>query len=255
MDSLQAATILYEPDLILVTETKIVGKTNIKIKGYNEKILRNRVSSGGGILIAKRNESKINMLAIKIHEEHEQMWIKLNNNIIAVVYGLIETRVDIKVIEDWYFELEKQYSTVQDQNVIIIGDINAHVGNDYLGITGNHEGMNKSGERARSFMERRDLTLINNTSICNGKWTREDPSGSKSILDLVITNRTMTEQVQKMVIDEDHKYKMSRKKKKGKTVTEIKSDHNTILVEINLEVVKPHKQTLKTWNIKNEESW
>ena len=195
------------------------------------------------------------MLAIKIHEEHEQMWIKFNNNIIAVVYGLIETRVDIKVIEDWYFELEKQYSTVQDQNVIIICDINAHVGNDYLGITGNHEGINKSGEIARSFMERRDLTLINNTSICNGKWTREDPSGSKSILDLVITNRTMTEQVQKMVIDEDHKYKMSRKKKKGKTVTEIKSDHNTILVEINLEVVKPHKQTLKTWNIKNEESW
>ena len=255
LNSLQAATILYEPDLILLTETKIVGKTDINIKGYKEKILRNRTNSGGGILIAKRNESKINMVAIKIHEEHEQMWIKINNIIIALVYGLIESRTDIKVIEDWYYELEKQYSAVQDQNVIIIGDINAHVGNDHLGVTGNHEAINKSGEIVRSFMERRDLTLLNNTPVCNGRWTREDPSGSKSILDLVITNINMTEQVQKMIVDEEHNYKVSRKKRIGKTDCEIKSDHNTILIEINTEEEKIHKQVLKTWNIKNEESW
>ena len=54
INSLTAATLLYQPELIIITESHIVGKTNITIKGYREKILRNRKSKGGGILIAKK---------------------------------------------------------------------------------------------------------------------------------------------------------------------------------------------------------
>ena len=69
--------------------------------------MRNRTERGGGILVAKRNGAEFNLLAIKIHTDHEQMWLKVNDTILAVVYGPIESRVDISVIEDWYFELIK----------------------------------------------------------------------------------------------------------------------------------------------------
>ena len=52
LDSLQAAALLYEPDLIMLVETHIVGKSKINIRGYKETIVRNRKSNGGGLLIA-----------------------------------------------------------------------------------------------------------------------------------------------------------------------------------------------------------
>ena len=217
--------------------------------------MRNRTERGGGILVAKRNGAEFNLLAIKIHTDHEQMWLKVNDTILAVVYGPIESRVDISVIEDWYFELEKEYSTYQDEKVLIIGDINAHVGNDHLGVEGNHEQTNKSGVILRSFLDRRDLSLVNNSEKCTGKWTREDPSGAKSILDLVIGNNIMINQIRKMKIDEDHKYKISRKKKRGKSFQIVKSDHNTILIEIDIEYSKVNKVVNKIWNIRDEKAW
>ena len=183
------------------------------------------------------------------------MWLKVNDTILAVVYGPIESRVDISVIEDWYFELEKEYSTYQDEKVLIIGDINAHVGNDHLGVEGNHEQTNQSGVILRSLLDRRDLSLVNNSEKCTGKWTREDPSGAKSILDLVIGNNIMINQIRKMKIDEDHKYKISRKKKRGKSFQIVKSDHNTILIEIDIEYSKVNKVVNKIWNIRDEKAW
>ena len=67
-------------------------------------------------------------------------------------------------------------------------DFNAHVGCDENGIKGNHNKVNKSGEILRSLIQRRSLHLMNNSKICTGKWTREDPNGTKSILDMVIAN-------------------------------------------------------------------
>ena len=253
--SLEAATLIYKPDVILIAESHIRGKTTICLKGYNEKVLRNRKHNGGGLLIAKRNDSNINLLTLEIHEEHEHLWVKINNIIIALVYGYIESRTDMTTIEDWYFELEKSYSKWQDQNVMIIGDINAHIGNDEQGIEGNDEKINKSGEIIRSFIERRDLKIMNNDNICTGKWTREDPNGGKSILDLVISNNNLSNLITKMNIDEDHKLKLLRKKKKSTKVIDVKSDHNTITIEISVQKENSKNKKSKLWNIKNEDAW
>ena len=253
--SLEAATLIYKPDVILIAESHIRGKTTISIKGYNEKGLRNRKNNGGGLLIAKRNDSNINLLTLEIHEEHEHLWVKINNIVIALVYGYIESRTDMTTIEDWYFELEKSYSKVQDQNVMIIGDMNAHIGNDLQGIEGNDSKINKSGEILRSFTDRRDLIIINNDNKCTGKWTREDPNGGKSILDLVISNNHLMNLIKKVNIDEEHKLKLLRKKKKGPKYIDVKSDHNTITIEISIQKETSYNQKYKLWNIKNENSW
>ena len=179
----------------------------------------------------------------------------MNNLIIALVYGYIETRTDIKIIEDWYFELEKTYSKWQDDQILIIGDINAHIGNDCLGVEGNTSKVNKSGEILRSFVERRELTIINNTDICCGKWTREDPKGGKSILDLAICNQNLIGQITKMSIDEDHKLKLIRRKKKASQYIDVKSDHNSITLEVIIDEENTKNQQTKYWNIKDENGW
>ena len=179
----------------------------------------------------------------------------MNNLIIALVYGYIETRTDIKIIEDWYFELEKTYSKWQDDQILIIGDINAHIGNDCLGVEGNTSKVNKSGEILRSFVERRELTIINNTDICCGKWTREDPKGGKSILDLAICNQNLIGQITRMSIDEDHKLKLIRRKKKASQYIDVKSDHNSITLEVIIDEENTKNQQTKYWNIKDENGW
>ena len=179
---------MYEPDLILIVETKTTGKTSLNIKGYREKITRNRKDNGGGILIAKKDDSKINLLAIKIHETKEHVWVKVNNITIALIYAPIESQTKSEEIEEWYYELEKEYAIWQNEKVILMGDFNAHVGSDENGIDGNHNNVNKSGEILRSLIQRRNLHLMNNSKKCTGKWTREDPNGTKSILDMIIAN-------------------------------------------------------------------
>ena len=239
----------------MIVETHAVGKTSININGYKEKIIRNRNSKGGGILIAKRDEAKINMIAVKIHETYEQVWVKINNSIFAVVYAPIESRTEPAEIEEWYYELEKDYSIWQEEQVIIVGDLNSHIGNDHLGIQGNHKNISKSGEILRSLVERRNLTIMNNTNICSGKWTREDPSGSKSIIDMILTNNQASPNIQKIQIDEEHNYKLSRVKRSKSNKTVIKSDHNTILIEINKNSEQIPNQKSKIWNIKSTEAW
>ena len=91
-----------KPDIVIITETQITGKANIKIKGYNEKILRNRKQKGGGIMIAIRDNTNLKMIAMHIDEEHEQMWVKVNEYVIGIVYGMIESRTEKSKIEEWY---------------------------------------------------------------------------------------------------------------------------------------------------------
>ena len=65
--------------------------------------------------------------------------------------------------------------------------------------------------------------------MCEELWTREDPNGTKSVLDLVIVNENMVKCIKKMTIDEEHIYKLSSIRKVNDKYQETKSDHNTIL--------------------------
>ena len=60
-DSLQVSCEMYKPDIIIITETHLTGRTTVNIRNYKEKITRNRKTKGGGIMVAKRDDQyKIN---------------------------------------------------------------------------------------------------------------------------------------------------------------------------------------------------
>ena len=89
--------------------------------------------------------------------------------------------------------------------ILLVGDMNAHVGNDENGIAGNNEKIGRNGKEYRRFWKEKDLILCNNTTKCNGKWTRVN-GDSKAILDLTVATRDAFTMVQTIEIDENNKY-------------------------------------------------
>ena len=246
-----------KPDIIVFAETNLKGKNTLKIKGFKETAYRNPKQKVGGLLIATNEKSKIEMIILDINEKYEHLWAKITVNkqtfVIGVVYGIAnETTINKEEIEEWHEQLEQNYIKYANNKVMIIGDFNAHIGNDEEGIEGNLKKKNKNGRLLREFVKRQNLTIINKQQKCTGKWTREDPKGTRSIIDYVISNWEMNEIINSMKIDDEHQHKITRyQKKKGKPVA-TPSDHNTIFVEIE-EETKVQITKEKRWNYNNEE--
>ena len=197
------------------------------------------------------------MITTNISEKSEQMWVEITCGqqkfMIAICYGLSESRCSEEEIEEWYYELERQYAVNIEKPVIIIGDMNAHVGNDSMGIPENTNIISRNGTKLRDLNTRRQLTLMNASNKCKGLWTREDPNGTKSAIDLVLANEEMQPIIKRMKIDEEGEWKLSRYRKILGEQQEKQTDHNTIIVELNLSRgITTTKTTI--WNLRNEEA-
>ena len=171
-----------------------------------------------------------------------------------MAYSLIETRNEKEHIKDWWYNLRNQYSQNQEQNVIILGDFNSHIGNDNEGMAGNDPEINTNGEQLRALIENRNLHLVNKMNICKGKWTRNDPKGKKSILDMIIINNNMLDKIQSMLIDEEENYQIVRYKKADGKTTEVKTDHKTIILEIKDQYEQLNVSKKVRWNFTNEQN-
>ena len=66
-----------QPDIMILVETKLAGKSCFKIDGYNQVIQRNRKELGGGLLIAVKNNTGIEMIILNIEDKQEIMWVKI----------------------------------------------------------------------------------------------------------------------------------------------------------------------------------
>ena len=258
MESLEATLQAEKPDILVLVETQVVGKNCPKIKGYEKIVIRNRKSKGGGILLAVRKGTNIDLITTHTDDVNEQIWTKVTTPggdfILAALYGLHESKATDEEIEDWYFALDKQYSQHGDDPVILLGDLNAHVGNDLEGIPGNHSKINKNGNKLRDFIDRRNLTLVNSMELCKGKWTRQDKrSGNKTIIDLVIVNEDMQPKLKSMNIDEERLITPARFIKRNGKSEEVQSDHNCITIEIS---GNPgiSRNKITRWNLRNEKS-
>ena len=157
-----------------------------------------------------------------------------------------EQGIDSEEFEDWFLSLEEEYLKNSDIDTMIVGDFNAHTGMDNLPI-------NRNGKLLNNLIKRRDLNIINKEDICTGHITREDPNGTKSVIDYVLANTGMISRITKMMIDDQHKYKISRYIKRNGDHKEIPIDHNIILVEIQSFPKKKADKTTK-WDFKNEEN-
>ena len=132
------------------------------------------------------------------------------------IYGEQESRSSkADILEKWGRMLEVIHSVLmKGESLVILGDLNRHVGSDHLGITGNHEKITYGGSLIRDFIETGKMILVNNTEKAEGgPFTRKDPSSpdddsKKSCLDLCMVSKDLYRYVEKLVIDEEEKYEM-----------------------------------------------
>ena len=110
--------------------------------------------------------------------------------------------------------------------IMIVGDLNAHMGNDEEGIKDNHEEIGIRGKEYRRMIKQNDLVLVNNTKKCRGKWTRIE-GDKKAILDLTISTPELYKDIKEVEIDEDEKYSIESKRSK--------TDHKISIIKIKCE--------------------
>ena len=136
---------------------------------------------------------------------------------------------------------------------MLIGDLNAKIGNKENGISGNKEEINTAGKALLSLERKVNGIIVNKTEKCKGKWTRVNTKKDeeKSILDYLMTNESVYEDITEMYIDEDKIYKLT--KYKGKKA--IETDHNPILIDINDDRVRQKKEKQHRWMTNNKEAW
>ena len=167
---------------------------------------------------------------------------------LMIVYGKIEGTCDVNIIKNIYYKIDEvaKRSNMCGEKCCIIGDFNAKIGKE---ISKNNEKVNNSGKMLLEVVKNNKLLIINAKEKCKGLWTRENSKNNleKAVLDYVICNEEMEKDIVKMVIDDEQKYIMERYMTNGECV---KSDHNTIILEI-----KSDKNSKKEKGVHNKVIW
>ena len=226
-------------DIMVFSETKLGGTENRIIRGYKNFRL-NRNTRAGGVAIYYKKGLKVTL--VKKNPECETVWIKISGDqdlIVGGIYSPCEESVSKTDISNFVRELEKDFVelNVNHEHILMIGDLNAHIGNDDDGILGNNEKIGTNGKEYRRFMKERQLILCNNTSKCKGIWTRTQ-GDNKSVLDLTIATSEAFDNIESIVVDEENRYSIESRN--------AKTDHNITSIKMNMTVEKEKEKKRET---------
>jgi hypothetical protein len=121
------------------------------------------------------------------------------------------------IFESWR-RLMKSVEEIMNrgESVLIIGDLNMSVGNDELGLVGNHAKISYGGNLLRETLAEGKLVLLNNLAE-GGPFTWLDPANpkNKSCMDLAICSVDLLPYVKGVVIDCDTKVTPKRVVSRG----------------------------------------
>ena len=230
------------------------------LKGYKSYTNNRKEKSGGGIeIMIRKNMENRTVIVSEGNQDVEELTIRTETkkrtiNIISM-YGKIEGRESNEKIKEQFSHIKELIKTIENsgEDYILIGDLNAKIGNKEDGIKGNKEGKNNAGKALLKLEEEVKGVIVNKTRKCNGLWTRVNTQkeNEKSVLDYVLTNESIFEDIKEMKIDEEKLYRLT--KYKGREIKE--TDHNTMIIEINDEVIKQKKEKQYRWNTKSKKGW
>ena len=149
-----------------------------------------------------------------------------------------------------YQRIEKEIKTAREkkQRVMLMGDFNCKVGEM---ISGNKPEITMGGKLLLQMLERNEMRLANIWKNCNGLWTRQIGT-ERSVIDYIVLEKKQMEHIHSLLIDEGKNIAPYRKKNEDGMLKTVHSDHNTMLLIIDLseedkEAAKAHQQQ-KTMN-------
>ena len=234
-------------EIIGITETHLRNKskwdgTHYRLEATGRE-KRNKKGGGVALMINKHNDWETEEIDLGNSEDQEDMlvWtvtnkkLKIKQFIIICVY--MTTGNKNEIIQ----ENRRKYNIIKtvikenrEKSILIMGDMNSHIG--IL-----EEKINKNGELLLAFTEENDLE-IGNITMAKGKVTWSRKGGKeKSAIDFIIMSEHMKSRMQEIIIDEEKEI-------------DLKSDHNMIITKLKIkEQVNTRNiiQKNKKWKRKN----
>ena len=127
---------------------------------------------------------------------------------IVNIYGEQEGRKGRgQVLESWTrLRNDLDRIKMKGEFCLIARDFNKKVGNDELGVRGNHPEVTFGGELVRELVASEEFILVNNSEVARGgPFTRIDPADEtkKSCLDLVLASPNLMPFVRDLVVDKE----------------------------------------------------
>ena len=232
-----------QPDVCLLTETQLRSNINEQINGYTLYNRKREEKLGGGVAILIRNDKK-HCIACHISDRNiECIWISVRKSasppfFIGTYYGKQETRTTTLEIEREMQLLKEEIMEMSNEGeILLIMDGNAKIG--LL-----NEPISRNGRYLLQVIDETNLKVMNKSDKCIGKITRKNTKNDNeySAIDFVLASENTETWIKDIKIDEDGLLKV-----KGKNET----DHNSILVNVNIKGIDKLKPTTITnWNIK-----
>ena len=248
LHSLSDCILSTKPHIVCITETKLDTDEKVEIEGYTV-VPKNNKKGKGGILIGIRKDLDHLMIEIdRQTEEFESLWVLVSNKVtkirIGCIYAPQESRTGKEVFESMYKHIRGhvQEAKKKEEKILLTGDFNCKIGNT---IKGNREEVSKSGKILKEMVLKQELTILNKSPKCEGKWTRIEGE-TKTILEYLITDVSDEDTLISMKIDEDKiitPYTITGERM-------VYSDHCAIIATFNwlIEDKKKAKEEVNTLN-------
>ena len=130
----------------------------------------------GGVATLVSNEVKAEALKVTEGEEDKDEFLitRLGHVVPAVnvmnVYGGIESRMTKQEVTENWIRMKKDITQIKEreEGLVLIGDMNRAIGNNILGVIGNHPAVSYGGGLIRELLEDKEYVLLNASSMSEG---------------------------------------------------------------------------------------
>ena len=258
-----------KPCAFFLQETKLPKMQSFKLNTNEYVIFRlEREKSGGGGLALGVVED-LNPILIRMGtDETEAISVKIIINTfeirLVVGYGAQESdrqaRVhdmdqnERKMLLCDFLICEAKEAEAMEQGLVVQIDTNAHLGPDIMKRDPNP--INPNGKMFAEFLEQNPaLSVVNRMDLCKGLITRRRTTirgVEESVLDFFLVNQKMSQYLTKMTVDEDEQYSLENLAQKKTTIVTKKSDHRTLIMDLNIKFSKIKPDVKELFNFKNE---
>ena len=214
--------------MIVLVETWLDDDEKLELQGY-EPFRNNRNSNGGGVMIAVKEElATVTKKQIETKGTLESLWVTINNGRHKVKIGaayIPKEQIGKEELQEAFNKLsdEAERGIIAGYQTLVIGDTNAKI---------EEEGDSIGGRIQKEMLRKLNMTILNDTDRCEGKWTRIQ-NNCKSRLDYVIACESAQDSLQWMTIDEPKLWTPLRIKKEKGLIKQVYTDHTAILMEFN----------------------
>ena len=251
-----------KPKIWFVQETKLKPQEEIiceAVNNFQVFYLNRHDSQGGGLAIGVVKDFESTLLR-EGNDEVEAISIKIGAGKLSIrtvlAYGPQENSKKEKKDMLWEFlEQEVNQAKLDEDGLVIQLDGNLHAGMEVIKNDPNIQ--NKNGKLFFNFLKRNpSLVVVNALSLCEGLITRRrelEEKTEEAVLDFFIINERMLLYLKRMIIDEDKNYTLSNFAQKRKNGKVIETDHNALIMELNIEVIQKKPERIELLNLKNKQ--